>query len=204
MGLVDTKDVLPDRQRRHAVCTASDRSAFHAGSAGGLTGVVGDTAEVLGRLAGGERLPPRCLPGTSVQRRPVHEVGRVLIRAEEQDLGILAARNVDNGTLDAGRLARNEQVDNGLCLVQQCPRFRCSCTDVDVFLEALLVVGVNHGQDRSLGATLGDILVLEVLRSGEGVVLVEQRSHVGVVVPELCQLCWIDAVTRLTPCRASG
>lgn len=55
-------------------------------------------------------------------------------------------------------------------------------THIDVFLEALGVVRVKCRQDGSLGTSFWDILVLQVLRRGQGVILVEKRSDVGVVV----------------------
>jgi hypothetical protein len=55
-------------------------------------------------------------------------------------------------------------------------------THIDVFLEALGVVRIKCRQDGSLGTSFWDILVLQVLRRGQGVILVEKRSDVGVVV----------------------
>lgn len=57
-------------------------------------------------------------------------------------------------------------------------------TYVDVFLEADFGLGSKRGEDGTLRATLGDILVLKRLCRCEAVVLVEQLSLVDRVCPE--------------------
>ena len=64
------------------------------------TCVVGDTTELGSTLSGSERLPPRSVSGSSMLGGPIHEVGRVLIRTEEEDFGVFSARDIDNGALD--------------------------------------------------------------------------------------------------------
>jgi hypothetical protein len=56
-------------------------------------------------------------------------------------------------------------------------------TYIDVFVEGLLDICADNGQDRPLGSTFWDIFVLQVLSSRQAVVLVEESSDVGVVVP---------------------
>lgn len=148
VGLVDTEDVLADRERGHAVL------------------VVGDTTELGSRLAGGERLPPRSAARAGVESSPVHHLGGSLIGAEEENLGCVTARDVDNGTLDAWRAAGDQEVDER----------------VNVLLKALLGVGAERGQNSTLGTTFGDVLVLEGLGSSQVVVLVKESTDVGAVV----------------------
>jgi hypothetical protein len=138
----------------------SDRERGHTVS------VVGDTTESLGGFTSRERLPPRSTSRSSVVGSPVHEVGGVLVGTEEEDLGVGSTADVDNGALDTGALTGQQEVDDR----------------VDVLVEALGVVGVDVGQNGTLGSTLRDILVLEVLGRRQGIVLVEQGSDVAVVV----------------------
>lgn len=56
-------------------------------------------------------------------------------------------------------------------------------THIDVFLESLLVICPNNRQNRTLGTALGDILVFEILRRSEPIVLVKEGSDVRVVIP---------------------
>jgi hypothetical protein len=81
-----------------------------------LTGVVGDATELGSTLSGSEGLPPRSISGSSMLSGPIHEVGRVLIRTEEEDFGVFSARNIDNGALDTWRLTGNEQIDDRLAM----------------------------------------------------------------------------------------
>jgi hypothetical protein len=88
-----------------------------------------------------------------------------LIWTEEEDLRVLPAREVDNGTLDPRRLARDEQVDDRLCqisadLAGYHLQGAARPTHIDIFLETLLVVRVDKRQDRALGSSLRDVLVL--------------------------------------------
>jgi hypothetical protein len=134
-------------------------------------------------------LPPGGVPLSSVETSPVHEAGSVLIRSEEQDLGVLASGQVDNLLLDSGRLTGNEQVNDG----------------VDKVLEAQGEVGIEVGQDGRLGTTFDDKAVsantdlgsasqannfrailnsLLLLSTGQSVGLVEQGPGVlGIVLP---------------------
>jgi hypothetical protein len=57
---------------------------------------------VLGRLARRKRLPPRRAAFLGVQRRPVHQVGRVFVWPEKEDFRVGPAGRVDDGALDAG------------------------------------------------------------------------------------------------------
>jgi hypothetical protein len=61
-----------------------------------------NTTELGGALSSGKRFPPRSVSSTSMLSGPIHEVCRVLIGTEEEDLGVLSARDIDNGTLDTG------------------------------------------------------------------------------------------------------
>ena len=134
----DADDVLVDGARRHAV------------------EVVGDAAHRL-RLARGEGLPElvAALPGP--QGRPLHEVGRALVGAEEED-DVLAVVVEDGGV-------REHQVEQA----------------VDVLLEGGhgLVLEAPAEEDRALRAAVGQVLVLALLGRGQAVVLVE--DEVGVV-----------------------
>ncbi|KAI3480571.1 hypothetical protein L1887_57291 [Cichorium endivia] len=143
---VDADNVLAHRERSHA------------------PDVVRHTTQSGGGLAGGERLPPGRAPSASVLGGKVHEVGGSLIGAEEEDL--LLAEQVDDLLLDSGRLALDEQVEDG----------------IDVLFKGELGVGIKRGQDGALCATFGDLLVLEMLGGGEGIVLVEERALVDRVV----------------------
>ena len=85
-------------------------------------------------------LPPRRVSLASVETSPVHKTGSVLVGSKEQDLGVLASRQVDDLFLDAGRLTGNEQVDDG----------------VDKVFKAEGKVGIEVGQDGSLGTSFDD------------------------------------------------
>jgi hypothetical protein len=69
------------------------------------------------------------------------------------------------------------------CLISIPHLRRPEDTYVDVFVESLLNVRSDDGQDSSLGSTFGYVLVLQVLSSGQTETLVEQSPDVGVVVP---------------------
>ena len=134
-------------------------------------------------------LPPGSVPLSGMETSPVHETGSVLIRSEEQDLGILASGQVDNLLLDSGRLTGNEQVDDG----------------VDKVFEAQGKVCIEVGQDGRLGTAFDDEAVsacgnlglasqatnlraildsLLLLSAGQSVGLVEQSPRVlGIVLP---------------------
>lgn len=148
VSLEYTVDVLSDRERGHTVS------------------VVRDTAKGFGRFTSGERLPPRRRPSTSVVSSPVHELGSVLVGTKEENLGILSARNVNDGPLNTRASSWKQKVDDR----------------VDVLLEALGIVGIESWENGTLGTTLRDILVLQVLSRGQGIVLIEESSDVGVVV----------------------
>lgn len=126
--------------------------------------VVRNTTESGGGLAGGERLPPWRAASASVLGSKIHEVGSTLIGAEEEDL--LLAEKVDDLFLNTGGLPLDEQVKDG----------------IDVLLKGKLGVGIEGGQDGTLGTTFWDLLVLEMLCGGEGIVFVEQGSLVDGVV----------------------
>ena len=92
--------------------------------------------------------------------------GRGGERGREGTHDLLLAVQVDDLVLDAGRLAGQEQIEDG----------------VDELAENDLRVGAEVGQDGALGAALGDVLVLERLRRREAVHLVEQVALVDRVV----------------------
>ena len=143
---VDALHILAHRQGGHAVL------------------VVRDTTQ-LGSLAREERLPPGGATALSMSRGPVNQLGRVLIRAHEQDL-VLAVQ-VDDGILDTRAGGRQEQIQD----------------TVDVLFEghAGLVLVVDVQQDNTLGTAFGDILVLALLRVGQVVVLIEQRTGIDAI-----------------------
>ena len=88
--LVDAEDVLSHVERGHAVC------------------VVRHTAQLCGRLACGERLPPRvCATRLRMKRGPVHEVSCAFFRAEEEDLRLCI--KIDDLLLDVRCLAGDEE-----------------------------------------------------------------------------------------------
>jgi hypothetical protein len=118
-----------------------------------------NTTELGGTLSSGKRLPPRSVSSPSMLSSPVHEIRRVLIRTEEEDLGVLSARDIDNGTLDTRGLTGDKQVDNRLSRSVRI-HIAIGRTYVDVSLEGLLEVGADLRENRSLGSSLGDILVL--------------------------------------------
>ena len=119
----------------------------------------------LGGLAREERLPPGCATVLSVSRSPVNQLGRVLVRTHEQDF-VLAVQVYD-GILDTRAGGRQEQIQD----------------TVDVLFEghAGLVLVVDVQQDNTLGTAFGDILVLALLRVGQVVVLIEQRTGIDAV-----------------------
>ena len=143
---------------------ASLLSSSHA-ERGHAVCVVWYTTELGGRLASGERLPPR-VRATRLRkkRRPVHQVGSAFVGAEEEDLGLCV--KVDDLLLNAGSLAGNKKVDDS----------------VDVLLERPDVRGAKRGKDGTLRTTLGNVLVPQVLCRCECVVLIEEGTLVNRVV----------------------
>ncbi len=124
--------------------------------------VVGDAAHRHG-LAGGEGLPELVAPGLGPERGPFHELGRALVRAEEED-DLLAVIVHDAGIGE-------HEVEEA----------------VDVLLEGLLgpVLEAPAQEDRALGAAVGQVLVLPLLGRGQVVVLVEDEVGIRQVALEV-------------------
>eukprot|EP00123_Amoebidium_parasiticum_P015998 comp23238_c0_seq1/m.37929 comp23238_c0_seq1/g.37929 ORF comp23238_c0_seq1/g.37929 comp23238_c0_seq1/m.37929 type:complete len:480 (+) comp23238_c0_seq1:1675-3114(+) len=112
---------------------------------------------------------------------PVHQVGCALIRAQEQQLGLLVA--VDNRVLDAWALADQQQIEQGIdVLLEGCHR-RSRC------------LAVHSKQDRALGPSLGNVLVLVLLCGCEVVVLIEEGGDVFVECLRVGRADYADATT---------
>lgn len=94
---------------------------------------------------------------------PVHAIRGTLIRAQEQNL--FFAKQVDHILLDTRRLALNQQINDR----------------IHILLKRQTRVGIKRGQDRALCSALRNLLILQMLRTGQRVVLVEQRTLVDTV-----------------------
>ena len=163
---------------------------------------------------------------------PIHEIRSILqnsakrsftkkthhlVGPEKKDFWISPSGDVDNRTFDARRSTRDEEIHDGLlCLVTAVVQEKVA--HVDILFEALAVIRIDSGKDRSLRPTFRDILVLcpvikasislhkltQVLRCCQGVILVKQGPDIRVVIPNLIRHTSIRTGVELTPFRANG
>mmetsp|Transcript_104046 Transcript_104046/g.333529 ORF Transcript_104046/g.333529 Transcript_104046/m.333529 type:complete len:672 (+) Transcript_104046:644-2659(+) len=163
LELCDTSLVLTE------LCQKFGDVSVDAGS-GHAVDVVGHTTE-LHALSGGQCLPIRVAPDLADLGTQVHEIGRVLVRAEEEDL------------LATGHVAAE---DSWLLLRQHAVEQRVQVLREARFLHGGALLGVLRaiawvGEDDALRPTLRDVLVLHLLGEGQVVALVEQSRDVVLV-----------------------
>ena len=117
----DTQDVLPDRQRCHAVYPISPRGTrpVHSQVSCGIPPSISADLPVVNDFHHGAPRLRACSAAQSIisavfycqrsSKRRTH-----LVRTKEEDLRIGPTRNIDDRPFDSRCPTRNEQVDNGL------------------------------------------------------------------------------------------